>query len=78
MNETKRFLIKGDCSASVKDRNILHLYPNTQENEILCVNWRVIDSETGKTMVAFAGGLGYLAAQIVADHLEEECKECNF
>jgi len=65
----ERFLIKGDCSASVHDRNILNLYPNTKDDEILCVNWRIVDSETGRTMVAFAGGMGYEAAQIVADHL---------
>jgi hypothetical protein len=65
-----QYEIKGD-SSDRSHKDISHVY-KLQPDENLFVNWRIINKETGRTMVAFAGGMGLLAAQIVKEHLEKE------
>lgn len=62
-----------DSSCNIKI-DVAQCYSPIQPDETLWTNWRVIHRESGRTMVAMAGGIGFLAAQIVAAYLNDNEK----
>lgn len=72
---TKQFEVIGDLAApnDVKDvTSIFRKYAKNgvKDDEHIFLNWRVVSTETGRTMAVFGGGAGYDAACVFKDYCE--------
>ena len=66
-----KYEVRGDSTAPIWQRDVTKCY-DTVEDERIYLNWRVVDTSTGRTMAVFGGGAGYLAATVFKEYIEEK------